>query len=161
MMARKKINSYEDDWRDGNIRIDVWEERDRLIITVYDKDDNEVASWIDDDAFQMFEDGFFEPMGFNATSKRRFEESVVKYLDYITPKTRRNPKRCVRTRVARGHATDYMLRRAISEAKRKSKLTGDEYFVVYDDDEHEYVVCSAEELDTYYLGEEIQYSTEE
>lgn len=53
-------------------RVDVWEERDRLSIVVYDRDDKTVAEWWDDDARQMFEDGFFE--------RRNLESSVLKYL---------------------------------------------------------------------------------
>jgi hypothetical protein len=40
-------------------RVDVWEERDNVQITLYDGADREVATWTDDDARQMFEDGFF------------------------------------------------------------------------------------------------------
>ena len=53
--------------------VDVWEERDRLSIVVTDRDDKDVAEWWDDDARQMFEDGFFE-------SGRNLESSVIKYL---------------------------------------------------------------------------------
>lgn len=69
-MQMKKAPSYKPPYR-----VDVWEERDRLIITVYDKNDKEVASWVDDDARQMFEDGFFD--------SRDLEQSVLKYLEYI------------------------------------------------------------------------------
>ena len=52
-------------------RVDVWEERDRLSIVLYDGDDREIASWWDDDARAMFEDGFFD--------RRRLCQSVVEY----------------------------------------------------------------------------------
>lgn len=52
-------------------RVDVWEERDRLSIVLYEGD-SEVASWWDDDARLMFEHGFFE-------RGRRLEASVIEY----------------------------------------------------------------------------------
>lgn len=51
--------------------VDVWEERDNLQITLYDSDDKEIRSWSDDDARQMFEDGFF--------NSKNLEKSVVEY----------------------------------------------------------------------------------
>jgi len=54
-------------------RVDVWEERDRLSIVVYDAKDREVAEWWDDDARGMFENGFFK-------SGKALEDSVLKYL---------------------------------------------------------------------------------
>ena len=56
-------------------RVDVWEERDRLIITVYDKNDKEVASWVDEEAREMFVDGFF--------NSRDVEGSVLEYLKNV------------------------------------------------------------------------------
>lgn len=52
--------------------VHVWEERDRLHIMLADANDDEIMSWWDDDARQMFEDGFFE-------RGRRLQESVVRY----------------------------------------------------------------------------------
>lgn len=58
-----------------NVRIEVWEERDRLHIGIQDKDTGEYyASWWDDEARQMFEDGFFKP-------GRELEESVLEYAE--------------------------------------------------------------------------------
>jgi hypothetical protein len=55
-----------------DVRVDVWEERDNLSITILDNEDNVVADWIDDDARQMFEDGFFK-------SGRDLKQSVIEY----------------------------------------------------------------------------------
>ena len=56
--------------------ISIWEERDRLIIHVYDDiKGKEVAEWIDDDARDMFTDGFF--------TSGNVAESVFDYLCYI------------------------------------------------------------------------------
>lgn len=54
-----------------DLTVDVWEERDRLVITV-DSPAGRVAQWVDDDARQMFEDGFF--------SSRDLEGSVIEYV---------------------------------------------------------------------------------
>lgn len=57
----------------SDVNVDVWEERDRLHIHVKRKsDDSTVAEWWDDDARQMFEDGFFK-------SGRGFKDSVLDY----------------------------------------------------------------------------------
>ncbi len=57
------------------VRVEVWEERDRLHIGIQDKDTGEYyASWWDDEARQMFEDGFFKP-------GRELEESVLEYAE--------------------------------------------------------------------------------
>jgi hypothetical protein len=70
-----------------NYEVHTWSERDRLHIEITDKrTDKTVAEWWDDDARQMFEDGFFEggiiPMALG-TSKpdTKLEESVLKYAD--------------------------------------------------------------------------------
>lgn len=52
-------------------RVDVWEERGYLQITLYDSNDNEIRSWSDDGAREMFEDGFF--------NRKNLEKSVVEY----------------------------------------------------------------------------------
>ena len=57
------------------LHVTVWEERDNLQITLWDATDTEVATWTDDDARQMFEDGFFD--------RRRLEQSVIEYAEYI------------------------------------------------------------------------------
>lgn len=51
--------------------VDTWEERDRLHIHLTGTDGTDV-SWWDDDARQMFEDGFFQ-------RQPRLEESVIEY----------------------------------------------------------------------------------
>lgn len=56
-------------------QVDVWEERDRLSIVLYDGDDRKIASWWDDDAWEMFEDGFFD--------WRRLEASVIEYAESV------------------------------------------------------------------------------
>lgn len=56
-------------------RVEVWEERDRLHVALWRSwkgNDDMVADWWDDDARQMFEDGFF-------TSGRGLESSVIEY----------------------------------------------------------------------------------
>lgn len=82
-MARKQSPTY---WRDrfanGSIRVEVWDERDRLHIGVEDQDTSEyVVSWWDDDARQMIEDGFFEQNDPGGPGRNRLERSVVAYLD--------------------------------------------------------------------------------
>lgn len=74
----------------SGFRVAVWEERDRLQIVAwvqpirynvnareYELDQNraekDVATWTDDDARSMFEDGFFQ-------GGNRLEESVYRYL---------------------------------------------------------------------------------
>ena len=53
--------------------LDVWQERDRLIIVLYDNENNELASWIDEEAEAMFVDGFF--------NHRNLKESVIEYYE--------------------------------------------------------------------------------
>ena len=58
-----------------DVRVKLWEERDRLHIGIQDKETGDYyMSWWDDEARQMFEDGFF---------KRRpnLEESVLDYAE--------------------------------------------------------------------------------
>src|SRR5487761_2034056 len=57
------------------VRVERWEERDRLHIGIQVKDTGEyVADWWDDEARQMFEDGFFK-------SGMHFENSVLEYAE--------------------------------------------------------------------------------
>lgn len=57
----------------SEVDVYVWEERDRLHIEARERaTDRTIAEWWDEDARQMFEDGFFE--------RRRLEHSVVKHL---------------------------------------------------------------------------------
>lgn len=60
-----------------DVEVEVWEERDRLHIAIRDKRNEKIiADWWDEDAQQMFEDGFFE-------SGRGLESSVVKYAEDV------------------------------------------------------------------------------
>lgn len=44
------------------VDVEVWDERDRLMIAIVDKKTGDyISTWWDDDARQMFEDGFFKP----------------------------------------------------------------------------------------------------
>jgi hypothetical protein len=62
--------------RAEDVDLYVWEERDRLHIEARNrKTEKTIAEWWDDDARQMFEDGFFD--------SRRLEHSVVKYLQDV------------------------------------------------------------------------------
>jgi hypothetical protein len=62
-------------WQDNEVEVTVWDERDRLHICVQEKDSGEcLIEWWDEDAQQMFEDGFFK-------SGRGFEESVIKHAE--------------------------------------------------------------------------------
>lgn len=57
-----------------HLHVNVWEERDRLSIIVTDDNDNPIAEWWDDDARQMFEDGFFR-------RGRGLVPSVIAYVE--------------------------------------------------------------------------------
>ena len=58
-----------------DVRVEVWEERDRLHIGIQIKDTGDYyMSWWDDDARQMFKDGFFK-------RKPKLEESVLAYAE--------------------------------------------------------------------------------
>ncbi|MBA7706995.1 hypothetical protein ES703_115856 [subsurface metagenome] len=68
-MKKKETPSRDD------VRIELWEERDRLHIGIQDKVTGDYyASWWDDEARQMFEDGFFK-------RKPNLEESVLEYAE--------------------------------------------------------------------------------
>jgi hypothetical protein len=60
----------------GSLSVDVWEERDRLHIHVTDEKGNTVAEWWDDEAREMFEDGFF-------IRGKRLVASVLTYIEEI------------------------------------------------------------------------------
>lgn len=61
----------------ADVTVDSWEERDRFgIFVTDDRDGSTVAEWWDDDARQMFEDGFFEPGSWLADSVLRYCEDV-------------------------------------------------------------------------------------
>jgi hypothetical protein len=57
-----------------DVEVRVWEERDRLAISAYDKRNaKEIASWFDDDARDMFESGYFK-------SGPKLKRSVAEYV---------------------------------------------------------------------------------
>jgi len=69
----------------GDVEVHAWQERDRLSIWVEDRRTGEtIAEWWDDEARQMFEDGFFKP-GVPRCSwekpGREFADSVLDYLE--------------------------------------------------------------------------------
>ncbi len=58
-----------------NVRVEVWEERDRLHIGIQDKETGDYyVSWWDDEAREMIEQGFFK-------SGSELEESVLAYAE--------------------------------------------------------------------------------
>ncbi len=81
-MSKKRLLSR------AEVDVNVWEERDRLHIAIVDKKTGQrtIAEWWDDDARQMFEDGFF---------KRGVElkRSVIHYAEEmgLLSKIGRNP----------------------------------------------------------------------
>jgi len=69
--AKKKKPDRDD------VRVEVWEERDRLHIGIQDRiHGNYYANWWDDEARQMFEDGFFK-------SGKQLEDSVLDYAEDV------------------------------------------------------------------------------
>lgn len=72
----KKMGPIEERYRDDEITVEQWSERDRSFIGIQEVDTGEyLAEWWDEDVLQMFEDGFFEP--------GRLEMSVIEYADEI------------------------------------------------------------------------------
>lgn len=72
-----RLKTMYERWRDKEVRVEVWDERGRLHIGIQDEEDPRgayIASWWDDDARQMFDDGFFK-------SGRGLEQSVIEYAD--------------------------------------------------------------------------------
>ncbi|MDD4986604.1 MAG: DUF192 domain-containing protein [Dehalococcoidales bacterium] len=69
-----------------DVKVETWQERDRLGIWLTDKrTDKVIAEWWDDGARQMFEDGFFKPgmIRQQAITGRDFEESVMAYAESV------------------------------------------------------------------------------
>ncbi len=61
---------------DTRIKVDVWSERDRLMVRVIDAaTDEEIACWWDDDARGLVVDGFLDP--------RDWTRSAESYLRHI------------------------------------------------------------------------------
>jgi hypothetical protein len=60
-----------------DVRVEMWEERDRLHIGIQDKETGEyIASWWDDEAREMFEQGFFK-------RGPKLAESVLDYAEEV------------------------------------------------------------------------------
>jgi len=69
-----------------DIDIGSWEERDRLGIWLTDKHTNKtIAEWWDEDAREMFDQGFFKPghIRHQTITGRAFEESVLDYAESV------------------------------------------------------------------------------
>jgi hypothetical protein len=63
-------------WLDDEVVVARWEERDRLGIWIVDVAlGKTLAEWWDDEARQLFEDGFF--------STKNFDRSVIEYADHV------------------------------------------------------------------------------
>ena len=70
----------------GDVSVGSWVERDRIGIWITDnRTDKTVAEWWDEDAAQMFEDGFFKPGRIHGETITggEFEKSVLDYGEYI------------------------------------------------------------------------------
>jgi len=69
-----------------DVKVDSSQERDRVGIWITDnRTDKTIAEWWDDDAGQMFDDGFFKPgvWEHGEISGDAFVESVLDYAEYI------------------------------------------------------------------------------
>lgn len=73
--TRKLLPATKKKPKRSDVRVEVWEERDRLHIGIQDKDTGGYyVSWWDEEARQMFEDGFFK-------RGRDLKESVLDYAE--------------------------------------------------------------------------------
>jgi hypothetical protein len=77
----------------ADTKLNVWEERDRLHVELVDKETEQhtFAEWWDDDARQMFEDGFFK-------RGKSMHQSVFDYaneMGMLTRKRRKNPMQTI------------------------------------------------------------------
>jgi len=86
-----KSSHYYKPTRD-DVEVSVWQERDRLHIGVDYKHGKmpasplvkrDIADWWDDDASQMFEDGFFKRMGPMGEKDPKFVNSVIEYCEQM------------------------------------------------------------------------------
>lgn len=59
--------------------VDIWSERDRASIVVYDNKGEVVAEYWDEEVEDMVESGFFV----GNRGKKALAESVLEYLEYI------------------------------------------------------------------------------
>ncbi len=76
---RRKLSRYD-------VEIGTWAERDRMGIWLTDKrTDKTIAEWWDEDAREMFEQGFFKPgdIRHQTITGRAFEESVLDYAESV------------------------------------------------------------------------------
>lgn len=81
-----KKRTMQQRWTAGEVAIVTWSERDRSMVAIQDRaTEAYLVEWWDEDAEQLFEDGFFK-------RGRGFERSVVEYADHLgitpTPKRR-------------------------------------------------------------------------
>ena len=70
----------------SDAEIGTWAERDRMGIWITDKHtDKAIAEWWDEDAREMFEQGFFKPgdIRHQTITGRAFEESVLDYAESV------------------------------------------------------------------------------
>ena len=66
-----------------DVSVKSWVERDRLAIWITDNHTDEtIAEWWDDDARQMFDDGFFKPAAFSRSGEMEGSEFINSVLDY-------------------------------------------------------------------------------
>ena len=66
-----------------DVSVNSWQERDRLGIWITDnRTGSTIAEWWDDDARQMFEDGFFKPATFTASGELGGPAFIDSVLDY-------------------------------------------------------------------------------
>lgn len=73
----KKIGHSSKKLSRDDVRVEIWEERDRLHIGIQNEETGDyLQSWWDDDAREMFEDGFFK-------SGPGLKESVLEYAEEI------------------------------------------------------------------------------
>ncbi|MCP4899806.1 MAG: hypothetical protein GY906_22800 [bacterium] len=68
----------DDDDDEEKLSVDVWEERGYLTIRLF-KGDKQVARWDDDEAFDMFRDGFFVHKSYGPKGEAELKESVAEY----------------------------------------------------------------------------------
>jgi len=74
-----RLKTMYERWVAKEVRVEFWDERDRIHIGIQDEEDPRgeyIVSWWDDEARQMFDDGFFKH-----GPGREFEQSVIEYAD--------------------------------------------------------------------------------
>ena len=58
-------------------KVNIWQERDRMSVVVYDSKDNVVVEWWDNEVLEMCEDGFF----ICSRGAEKFKQSVLDYCN--------------------------------------------------------------------------------